>query len=186
MLSETLREHAKNVIDFEKKKNTVNKKKKRTKITSRCKNMCGFFQHICGITILKKLSNSINYLNVTDHCHYTLKNRSAAHSICNLKFNLPNKIHNDSNCDYHLIIKELANEFERNFECLGENTEKYKTFYLSIEKELPKIDIDGNESVVTTSYKIKFIDSAKFMATSLSNRVDNLTERIYKIKYMLR
>ena len=27
-VSETLREHAKNVIDFEKKKNTVNKKKK--------------------------------------------------------------------------------------------------------------------------------------------------------------
>ena len=31
-------------------------------------------------------------------------------------------------------------------------------------------------------YKIKFIDSARFMATSLSNTVDNLTERIHKIK----
>ena len=30
-------------------------------------------------------------------------------------------------------------------------------------------------------YKIKFIDSARFMATSLSNTVDNLTERIHKI-----
>ena len=30
--------------------------------------------------------------------------------------------------------------------------------------------------VVTKSYKIKFIDSARFMATSLSNLVDNLTE----------
>ena len=41
---------------------------------------------------------------------------------------------------------------------------------------------DDNESVVTISYKIKFIDSAKFMATSLWNLVDNLTEGIPKIK----
>ena len=33
--------------------------------------------------------------------------------------------------------------------------------------------------VVTKSYKIKFIDSARFMATSLSNLVDNLTKGIY-------
>ena len=45
-----------------------------------------------------------------------------------------------------------------------------------------KNDKDGNESVVTISYKIKFIDSARFMATSSSHLVDNLTERIQKIK----
>ena len=33
------------------------------------------------------------------------------------------------------------------------------------------------------SYKIKFIDSERFMANSLSNLVDNLTDRIQKIKY---
>ena len=32
--------------------------------------------------------------------------------------------HNGSNYDYHFIIKELTNEFEEIFECLGENTEK--------------------------------------------------------------
>ena len=51
-----------------------------------------------------------------------------------------------------------------------------------IEKEITKIDKDGNGSVVTKSYKIKFIDSARFMATSLSNLVDNLTEEIHKSK----
>ena len=51
-----------------------------------------------------------------------------------------------------------------------------------IEKEVTKIDKDGNESVLTVSYKIKFIDSARFMAISLSNLVDNLTEEIHKIK----
>ena len=63
------------------------------------------------------------------------------------------------------MIKELANEFEGQFECLGENTEKYKTFSVPIEKEVTKIDKDGNESVVTISYKIKFIDSPRFMAS---------------------
>ena len=50
------------------------------------------------------------------------------------------------------------------------------------EKEVTKIDKDVNESVVTISYKVKFIDNPRFMATSLSNLVDNLTEEIHKIK----
>ena len=32
------------------------------------------------------------------------------------------------------------------------------------------------------SYKIRFIDSARFMTSSLSNLADNLTEGIHKIK----
>ena len=44
------------------------------------------------------------------------------------------------------------------FECLGENTEKYKAFSVPIEKEVIEIDKDGNESVVTISHKIKSID----------------------------
>ena len=41
-----------------------------------------------------------------------------------------------------------------------------------------KIDKDGNKSVI----KMKFIDSLRFMATSLSNLVHNLTEGIHKMK----
>ena len=54
--------------------------------------------------------------------------------------------------------------------------------FVSIEKEVTEIDQDGKESVPTISYKTKYIDSARFMATSLSNLVDNLTEGIHKIK----
>ena len=123
----------------------------------------------------------MDYQKVSEYCHYTGKYRRAAHSICNWKFNLPNEIpvifHNGSIYDYHFIIKILANEFEGQFECLGENTEKYKTFSVPIEKEITKIDKDGNESVVTISDKIKFIDSARFMATSLSNQMFWIREK---------
>ena len=122
--------------------------------------------YICGKGILKRLSKSINYWKVRDHCHYTGKFRGAAHNICNLKFNVPNEFpvvfHNGSNYDYHFIIKELANEFEGQFECLGENKEKYKPS-VPIKKKITKIDKDGTESVDNISYKIKFIDSARFM-----------------------
>ena len=55
---------------------------------------------------------------------------------------MPNGIsvvfHNRSNYDYHSIIKELANEFERQFECLVENNEKYKTFSVPTKRKLQK------------------------------------------------
>ena len=99
---------------------------------------------------------------------------------------MPDKIpvvfHSGSNYHYHFIIEKLSNEFEEQFECLGENTEKYKTFSVPIEKEVSNIDKDGNESVVTISYKIKFIDSPRFMVTLLSILVDNLRKGIHKIK----
>ena len=63
-----------------------------------------------------------------------------------------------------------------------ENKLKSHEKVCTIEKEVTKIDKDGNKSGVTISYRIKFIDSARFMATSLSNLVDNLTEGIHKIK----
>ena len=49
-------------------------------------------------------------------------------------------------------------------------------------KEITKIDKDGNKSVVNISYKIKFIDSARLMVSSLSNLVNNLAEEIHKIE----
>ena len=62
------------------------------------------------------------------------------------------------------------------------SSEKFKTFSILEEKEVTNIDKYGNESIVNISYKIKFIDSARFMASSLSNLVDNLAEVIQKIK----
>ena len=84
--------------------------------------------------------------------------------------------------DYHFIIKILANNFEGQVEYLGENTEQYNFFPILIEQKVSNIDRDGNESIATISYKIIFVVNLTFMATPLSNLVDNLTEKIHKIK----
>ena len=83
--------------------------------------------YICKKRLSANVKNEKHH-KVRDHCHYTGEYRGAAHSICNLRCNTPREIsaigHNASAYDYHLIIKELAKEFEGKFECLGENTEK--------------------------------------------------------------
>ena len=113
--------------------------------------------YICGKKILKKFAKDKNYRKVGDHFHYTGKYRGAARSICNLKFNVLNEspalFHNGSIYNYHFNIKELANEFEEQFECLGENKEKLTSFSVPVKKQITKINKDGNESVVNLSSK---------------------------------
>ena len=66
------------------------------------------------------------------------------------------------------LNKELAKEFKGQFECLGENTEKYITFSVPI-----KIEHDNDKTI---TYKLKFIDTCRFMRSKLSDLVDNLSE----------
>ena len=49
------------------------------------------------------------------------------------------------------------------FNCLGGNTEKYKTFSVPIEKEVIKTDKNGKEITETICYQSQFIDSTRFM-----------------------
>ena len=90
---------------------------------------------------------------------------------------IPIVFHNGSTSDYHFIIKELVKEFEGNFECLGENTEKYIIFSVPVKKKIENKDLE-------IKYKIKFINSYRFMSSSLSKLVDNLSERIHNNKYI--
>ena len=98
-----------------------------------------------------------------EHRHYTGKYRGAAHNSCNLNYIILNEIpivfHNGSTYDYHFIIEQLAKKFKGKIDCLGENTEKYIIFSVPIKKEL------NNNKTIT--YKLKFIDSFRFMSTSL-------------------
>ena len=41
------------------------------------------------------------------------------------------------------MITELVEQFERKLTCLGENTEKYITFSVTIQKEVVGIDKNG-------------------------------------------
>ena len=75
--------------------------------------------------------------------------------------------HNGSVYVYHFIIRYLSREFESNFECLGENTEKYISFTVPFKK------VSNDEEI---KYKIRISDSCRFMQDSLSNLVDNLSE----------
>ena len=163
-----LKDHATKIIDFKKK--TMIPLTKEEEDNYNKENTC----YIC-----KKDFN--NDAKVRDHCHFTGKYRGAAHNTCNLRYKIPQNIpvifHNGSTYDYHFIIKELACEFEGNFGCLGENTEKYITFSVPIKERIDNKNID-------ITYKIKFIDSFRFMATSLSKLVDNITDNIHNYKYI--
>ena len=116
----------------------------------------------------------------------SLYRKIQSYNICNLRYKTPKEIpvvfHNGSTYDYHFIIKELAEEFEEQFECLGKITEKYVTFSVSFKKEITKIDKYGNDKIMKISYKIKFIDSFRFMDRSLSNLADNLSEKLHSEK----
>ena len=160
-----LKDHATKIIDFKKKIMTPLTKEEEDNYNK--ENIC----YICK----KEFNND----KVRDHCHFTGKYRGVAHNTCNLRYKIPKNIpvifHNGSTYDYHFIIKELASEFEGNFECLGENTEKYITFSVPIKKRIENKNMD-------ITYKIKLIDSFRFMATSLSKLVDNLTDNIHNDK----
>ena len=166
-----LREHATKIINYEKKELIPLTKKEEKNHNE---------QKVCYIC-RKEFNTDDNDKKchkVKDHCHYTGKYRGAAHDICNLRYKIPKEIpvvfHNASAYDYHFIIKNLAEEFEGQFECLGENTEKYITFSVPIKKEITKKD-----KIIKISYKIKFSDSYRFMSTSLSKLVDNLSEGLH-------
>ena len=114
-LCKDLKDHATKIIDFKKKIMIPLTKEEEDNYNK--ESIC----YICK----KEFNND----KVRDHCHFTGKYRGAAHNTCNLRYKIPKNIpvifHNGSTYDYHFIIKELACEFEGNFECIGENTEKY-------------------------------------------------------------
>ena len=171
-----LREHATKIINYEKKKMFPLTKKEEKNHDK---------QKVCYIC--KKEFNTDDsdkkHHKVKHHCHYTGKYTGAAHNICNLRYRIPKEIpivfHNGSTYDNHFIIKELVKEFDGNFKCLGENTEKYITFSVPLKKE-----IKNKNKIIEITYKIKFIGGYRFMSTSLSKLVDNLSEGLHNNRYV--
>ena len=113
---------------------------------------------------------------VRDQCHFTGRYRGAAHSNCNLKYKVPKFVpvvfHNGSTYDNHFIIKQLAKDFNGYFSCIGENTEKYISFSITIFKE--SANATGKKKSV--AFSLRFIDSYRHMDRSLDALVKNLAE----------
>ena len=83
----------------------------------------------------------------------------------------------NSNCEKQVILLMTPNEDKKGWHYLA-----VKKFIRSNRKKVTNIDKDGNENVATISHKIKISDSTGFMASLLSNLVNNLAEGIHKIK----
>ena len=124
---------------------------------------------------------------VKDHCHYTGRFRGAAHNSCNLKYKKPNFIpvvfHNLSGYDSHLFIKNLGFT-DGTIDCIPNNEEKYISFTKNTVVG-SYTNKEGKDKPI--KHKIRFIDSFKFMSTSLESLVNNLPgdafnilERYYK------
>ena len=109
-----LREHATKMINYEKKE-MIPLTKKEEKNHNKQK-----FCHICRKEFNTNDSDK-KYPKIRDHCHYNGKYRGAANDICNLRYKIPKEIpvvfHNGSTYDYNFIIRNLAEEFEGEFEC---------------------------------------------------------------------
>ena len=60
-------------------------------------------------------------IKVRDHCHFHGKYRGAAHNACNLQWKVPKNIavvfHNGPYYDFHLVINQLAQDFDGPFNC---------------------------------------------------------------------
>ncbi|KAL0809898.1 hypothetical protein ABMA28_002311 [Loxostege sticticalis] len=107
---------------------------------------------------------------VRDHCHFTGKYRGAAHSSCNLKFRIPKFIpvffHNLSGYDCHLFIRELSS-FPGEIKVIPKNKENYISFTKFIQISS------------TNFFAVRFVDSFKFLGTSLEQLAKNLQQKDY-------
>ena len=123
--------------------------------------------HICK----KQLDDD----RVRDHCHFTGKYRGAAHNSCNLQCRkpmiLPVIFHNLQGYDAHLFIKQLS-RFTGNLNCIPSTEEKYISFPKKI--KVGEYQSQRTGETVSSYFEIRFIDSFKFLQTSLANLVGNL------------
>ena len=112
---------------------------------------------------------------VRDHCHYTGRYRGPACNSCNLKYRKPKFIpvffHNLSGYDSHLFIKKLGSPNE-NMDCIPNNEEKYISFSKNIKVGQYKDKKTGE--LKDKTFKIRFLDSFKFLPASLGTLVNNL------------
>ena len=132
----------------------------------------------CWICNGKFTIDSKNY-KVRDHCHFTGRYRGAACNLCNLKYRKPNftpvVFHNLSGYDSHLFVKNLGFS-DGSIDCIPNNEERYISFTKKIQVGSYTKKVKNEEETKPLHNRIRFIDSFRFMATSLENLVNNLSK----------
>ena len=120
-------------------------------------------------------------LKVRDHCHFTGEYRGATHNECNLKCRkpliLPVIFHNLQNYDSHPFIKQLS-KISGDLSCIPSTEEKYISFSKKI--KVGEYFSRKMGKLFPIVFEIRFIDSYKFLQTSLANLVSNLQPTDFK------
>ena len=104
-----------------------------------------------------------NDVKVRDHCHITGKNRVSAHRDRNINIKLNQKIpvvfHNLKNHNSHLIVQETG-KLNLKINIIPNRLEKYMSFSIN--------------------NKLRFIDSFRYLSSSLDSLVKNLNKDVFK------
>lgn len=133
------------------------------------------FMNSSACYICKRKYND-NDVKVRDHCHLTGNYRGSAHSICNLNYKLPSYIpiifHNMSGYDCHLFIKQLCTYGEK-VDVVAQTKENYISFTKTLCMGLG-CDNAGNKK--NKFLQLRFIDSFRFLSTSLEVLAKGLSE----------
>ena len=117
--------------------------------------------------ICRYCEKNIELNKVSDHCHLTGEYRGPAHNDCNLKVKQSDSnfitigLHNFSKYDCHMFFKTLVDRKKDNVEF----------------KIIPKTD----EKYISVQYGcIKFIDTYRFLSSSLDKLFQTLVDNSHK------
>jgi hypothetical protein len=118
---------------------------------------------------------------VVDHDHLTGKFRSAAHNEYNLKYQNPRFIpiffHNLSNYDTRLFIKHFG-EDESEIKLIPNTEENYISFSKVLRYDSGKIN--EKRQPIINKIELRFLDSFRFMPSSLDKLSKNLKKEQFK------
>jgi hypothetical protein len=148
------------------------------------KNAIAYYERLENIEKVKfhtqELQKTLDFLEdntapVYDHDHLTGEFRGVAHSICNLNYKVPRFIpiffHNLSGYDAHLFIKQLGSD-DSDIKLIANTEEKYISFSKLLRYDSGKVDLEGKP--IFKTIEMRFLDSFRFMASSLDTLAKNL------------
>ena len=111
--------------------------------------------HICNEDLSKD--------RLRDHCYLSGRFRGAAHEICNLKYKDPKF--------FPVVFHNLLGNSDGDILCIPNNEENYISFMKQVIVD-KFVNEEGKE--VNVKRELRFIDSLRFMASSLDKLSSNL------------